>query len=420
MLETDLQLAVSTALVPTYGSATQTEFCESYSAVTFQNVDQLQPITDSQMGGAQGTANPHQLPAAITTLVGSMAVNAVMCGNNTTPAISNGGTDTYTINSGYTEGTDIYYANTTVAPTSGVCFETAHKAIAAAGTEQPSCTFAGSVNRWLMIGFTLQRARELDYSVRLLKAGTPVGNNTAEVTAWPVADGYTTYGGPTSLWGQTWSVADINNSNFGVALSARIQNGTARVDHMRITVYSVYSLPIELIDFRAHQEGEAVRLDWATATEHNNDHFVVQRSPDGNAWEDVLQQGGAGNSETTHLYTAIDLHAGEGINYYRLLQVDLDGSVHISPIASVEMHRHGLVVFPNPTTNGDITVYDIALERDQVAVYTEDMRLVRTHVGAGVDPMIHLGDLPDGTYYLMVRDGDQVRTARIMKASSRR
>src|SRR6185295_5903293 len=98
--------AGSTTIAPTYaGGVTLTEYTETFSSVVYQNVDQLVPVTSTQASGAVGTTNPHQLGSAITTIAGSMAVNAVTEGNNTSPTAStNGGTNTYTINSGYTEG----------------------------------------------------------------------------------------------------------------------------------------------------------------------------------------------------------------------------------------------------------------------------------------------------------------------------
>lgn len=419
LLEAEIALAAGTTIVPTYGGGTQTEFCETFSSAVFRSVDQLAPVSDTRSSGAQGTNNPHQFASALTTLEGSMAVNAALCGNNTTPASTNGGTNTYTINSSYTEGTDIYFANTAVAPTSGGSFETAHKAITTNGTEQPACTFAGSVNRWLAVGLTLQRAREFDNEVRLLKGGVIGGSNLASAAPWPTSDAVVTYGGPTALWGRTWLLSDINAVDFGAALSARVQNGTASVDNYLITVYMQVTLPIELLHFRAVQEGELVRVDWATATEVNNDHFVVQRSLDGAVFEDVERVEGAGNSGNTLFYSSTDEQPRNGSNYYRLKQVDIDGTTDYSDMVAVEVNQKELVVFPNPT-DGAVTLLDVVLGLDQVAIYSSDMRLIRTHVGAGANPAIHLGDLPDGTYIIMVRRGEDIRTTRVVKASIRK
>lgn len=418
LLESEIALASSTAIVPTYGSYSPVEYCEAFSAVVFQNVDQLAPVSSLQTSGAIAATNPHQLGAAISTLAGSIAVNAVVSGNNTTPEITDGGTDTYTINSGFTEGTDIYFANTAVAPTSGACMETAHKPITANGTEQPACTFNGGVNRHVMIGFTLQRARELDLGVVMSQSGSLGGTNNANPLAWPTADAYVTYGGPTDLWGRSWTVADINDPGFGAAVSALVQNGTARVDHMRISVYEYVTLPIELLDFRGRRTNGLVRLDWVTATEKDNDHFIVQHSRDGVSFEDLVTMAGAGNSSTTRYYHAVDEHPWPGLNLYRLKQVDFDGQSTLSNVVTVNVERQDLTVFPNPTADGVITVYDSGSAPGQVAVYDEQLRLVRTHyIGLGSDPILHIGDLPDGTYVLMVPGPDGQHASRVVKTS---
>jgi len=80
-----------------------------------------------------------------------------------------------------------------------------------------------------------------DYFIKLFKAGTLVGNNKSTGAVWPASDTdtYVTYGGPTDLWGTTWTEADIENTNFGVALCAQatVVRTDVHVDHITITVY---------------------------------------------------------------------------------------------------------------------------------------------------------------------------------------
>ncbi|PLX03348.1 MAG: hypothetical protein C0594_10565, partial [Marinilabiliales bacterium] len=82
-----------------------------------------------------------------------------------------------------------------------------------------------------------------DAVVDLIDAsGSVVGSSPYSGAAWPTSDGdsYQTYGGAAILWGTTWTAADINNANFGVALQARIGDGanaSIYVDHIRVTVY---------------------------------------------------------------------------------------------------------------------------------------------------------------------------------------
>lgn len=82
----------------------------------------------------------------------------------------------------------------------------------------------------------------VDNVLKLIKSdGTIAGTDKADrSTHWPTTDAYISYGGATDTWGLGWSNADINNANFGVALSIEADVGgdaTARVDHIRITVY---------------------------------------------------------------------------------------------------------------------------------------------------------------------------------------
>jgi hypothetical protein len=81
-----------------------------------------------------------------------------------------------------------------------------------------------------------------DNVVRLIKGGTVTGSNLAAGGNWGTAEAATNYGGAANLWGTTWTPADINAANFGVALSVIVGgNRTAQVDYMRITV--TYVIP---------------------------------------------------------------------------------------------------------------------------------------------------------------------------------
>lgn len=99
-------------------------------------------------------------------------------------------------------------------------------------------------------------------------------------------------------------------------------------------------LPIELISFDGHLYNGDVILEWQTATEHNNDYFYIERSIDGEVWTRIKEVDAAGNSTTVLNYLTIDEDAKEGINYYRLTQVDFDGQYEtFSPIAvSIEVN----------------------------------------------------------------------------------
>lgn len=96
-------------------------------------------------------------------------------------------------------------------------------------------------------------------------------------------------------------------------------------------------LPVTLTRFvgRWTTGGTAVDLKWTTATEVDNDYFVIERSDDGVAFEGIAQVKGAGNSSVLRNYIFIDKSPLAVLTYYRLRQVDYDGKTTHSPIIAL-------------------------------------------------------------------------------------
>lgn len=93
-----------------------------------------------------------------------------------------------------------------------------------------------------------------DNEVRMIKNNVIIGTDKGVGTTWPTALTVANYGGVTDLWGTTWNPSDINNGNFGVALSVTTQgNRTATVDYIRVTVS--YQLPGDLNWYTASSGG---------------------------------------------------------------------------------------------------------------------------------------------------------------------
>ena len=143
-------------------------------------------------------------------------------------------------------------------------------------------------------------------------------------------------------------------------------------------------LPVELTAFTAEPLGANALLRWATASEKNNDRFEVEASADGRTFRRIGQVPGPGSSPQAHEYQLVDLaiarYAASPV-YYRLRQMDLDGTFSYSPVRTVAVSgRSELALFPNPTTHATaltgaqpgtvVTVFD-AIGR-QVTAATAD------------------------------------------------
>jgi hypothetical protein len=113
-------------------------------------------------------------------------------------------------------------------------------------------------------------------------------------------------------------------------------------------------LPVELVRFTATNHSLGVTLAWATASELNSARFEVERSADGVAFTTVATIIAAGTSTLAHTYSFLDtqLPLGTASVYYRLRQLDLNGTIHYSPVRSVtrgDISRlPQLLVYPNP------------------------------------------------------------------------
>ena len=113
-------------------------------------------------------------------------------------------------------------------------------------------------------------------------------------------------------------------------------------------------LPIELLCFTAECSPPNIIIEWATASEINNDYFTVERSFDGVNFDILGTLAGAGNSSQIQYYSFIDNKPFDGISYYRLKQTDFDGKYEYFNIIAANCRNEffgDIKVYPNPVIN---------------------------------------------------------------------
>jgi len=293
----------------------------------------------------------------------------------------------------------------------------AHKYATVAGSERPTFTFAGSPNRQVVANLSLRRARNMDQSVRLRKAGGVTGNEKANLNVeWPLSDTYSTYGGMNDLWGSTWSYNDVNNPQFGSMISAILQNGSVDIDHMKLTVYTTSTLPVELVDFYSTPEDLSVQCHWLTASEINTDYFLVERSEDGVNFEPLGKVTASGSGNILRKYNFSDSNPKAGINYYRLKTVDNDGRYEYSQLIA---HRFGdkeaVTMYPNPAHEWTTLLSENDME--EITIVNLEGQIIER-----VDPLmktfkLNVSQLKDGFYYICIRGREGIEVKRLKKTS---
>ena len=113
------------------------------------------------------------------------------------------------------------------------------------------------------------------------------------------------------------------------------------------------ALPIELLSFQAQAtENGDVRLTWTTASEYENDYFIVMHSLKGREFEEIGRIDAAGTSRILLKYSYTHRRPVAGLNYYRLAQVDFDGTQKLSDVvvANVALGEEPSI-YPNPATD---------------------------------------------------------------------
>lgn len=196
---------------------------------------------------------------------------------------------------------------------------------------------------------------------------------------------------------------------------------TQLTDGVRFTLgttnMGITPLPIELVLFKARLLNDrSVVLQWATASEWDNDHFTIERSTDLGTWAVITRVEAVGHSNALVEYDALDDQPNAGTNYYRIRQTDVDGSSTTSPVEVVQLRvepEMDLVLFPNPT-NGPLDIRSNCPDPGTLTTTVLDghgrqMMVVRDEAGGTLD----LSGLASGSYILRVGCGDEFRTERV-------
>lgn len=184
-------------------------------------------------------------------------------------------------------------------------------------------------------------------------------------------------------------------------------------------------LPIELLSFNANrQEVALVQLDWTTASELNNEGFYVERMLQvEHVFETVGFVAGKGTTTATSYYELLDENSYTGVSYYRLRQVDVDGTTSYSAVKAVSGSKsNGNVVdvFPNPIHDYINIRISSNSKKVTLRIYDAKGSLVVSQIKpVPMDKLIQLNrleTLAEGSYMLSIMTDDgEIITKKIIK-----
>jgi len=174
-------------------------------------------------------------------------------------------------------------------------------------------------------------------------------------------------------------------------------------------------LPVELIFFNAQaRDNSFVHLTWATATETNSAYFEIERSSDALSFRTIERIGAAGNSNVRIDYETFDHDPLPGVSYYRLKQVDLDGTIHYFNIEQVEIAGvFKVALYPNPVKyKAYLSITTDSKGSAELSLHSIDGRRIWStveDVEIGFTKLeIEVNQLPAGAYILQGRMKDEM------------
>ncbi len=195
------------------------------------------------------------------------------------------------------------------------------------------------------------------------------------------------------------------------------------------TLANVYDIvPVELASFSASVIQGRIMLEWATASELNNNGFEIERSVDGNTFATIGFVEGEGTTTEPNFYSFEDLSpfTENYTIYYRLKQVDFGGNFSYSKTISVEFNMLEDFVlkqnYPNPFNPSTIVEYNLQ-EAGLVSLKVHDVlgkevaTLVNEEKAVGNHSVtFDAGNLPSGVYFYTIRAGNFISTKKMILA----
>ena len=163
------------------------------------------------------------------------------------------------------------------------------------------------------------------------------------------------------------------------------------------------SLAVEWTKLEAHwQEDKSIRLDWTVSNEKNNNHFIIERSADGQDFEAIGKVVSKGDSNAEQSYSFVDTAPLFKTTYYRLQQLDNNKEGSYSEIVSLNYEASNIFsLYPNPTIDKKLWISSgFDLEQIEVQLFNLEGKLLQSHQLGPHSNKLDLEHLTSGMYFI--------------------
>lgn len=221
------------------------------------------------------------------------------------------------------------------------------------------------------------------------------------------------YSGSTSLADNATAQTTLhNNTNWG-----NTSNNSQQAAPSGFTITDCTQLPVEWHSWtaRANSNNGTVALHWTTASETNNDYFIIERSPNGKDFISIGMQEGSGTTQVQQSYAFTDASPHNGTNYYRLQQVDYEGNRQYSAIISTQIiNKENVIIYPNPVKEQLHIVLPNAFTDSRIEIIDWSGRILKSIIANGTTN-VNVANLAAGQYAVRITTNQQVIVRHIIK-----
>lgn len=216
--------------------------------------------------------------------------------------------------------------------------------------------------------------------------------------------------------GANWSDFGGNGTSGNVTAGTVVHNGVSAFGSFTIgnVLIGGSPLPVKLSNIKAFEKQQGIQLDWTAYQEDNLNNYQIERSADGINFT-PLGTVAARNLTSATDYTFFDATPVNGVNFYRIKNIDLDGKSGYSNVVKVNLDKNvkGFSLYPNPVRNGMVSYQSSDLSKGNYAVniFNANGQQVYTqrfnHAGGSINQTIQLPvGVRSGMYTLQLDNGN--------------
>jgi len=211
--------------------------------------------------------------------------------------------------------------------------------------------------------------------------------------------------------GDTWTQISLPSINYQIFIVDSITQFAAQGNGF-YKLNSDLFIPVELTSFTAETSENEISLNWTTATKLNNQGFEIERSTDNQTFEKIGFVPGFGTTTESKSYTYKILEFYSGTQYYRLKQIDFDGTYEFSDAIEVEGHSPAQYTlfqnYPNPFNTSTSIKFSIPVDSNiKLKLFNmlgqEVAELLNSEISAGIHHVdFNASSLSSGTYFYVL------------------